>query len=243
LASVCGIFLVGCGSSSTTPTFKGNETTSGGTTGGTTTAGAGGGADMTTTTGAGGSGPDMTAVDTTSKVAMDGIVTAGPWTGAGFTATESGTVSPDCSSGTACAPPFAGNNMCMEGTVSGKADYSGFAMLGWNVNQPMGMGDPATWSVPDNGGITVVAANVPATTALRVQLQGTDPHDAADRWCAALVPGKQLAWTDFKTNCWTGGKPQTPLAAGTMIQQAAITVPGLTTDLPFKVCLVDLQIQ
>ena len=38
--------------------------------------------------------------------------------------------------------------------------------------------------------------------------------------------------------------PQTPLAAGTMIQQAAITVPGLTTDLPFKnVCLVDIQIQ
>src|SRR6185369_16902785 len=95
------------------------------TTGGTTTSGAGGGSS-TTGTGTGGSGPDMTAVvDTTSKVAMNGIVTAGPWLGAGFTATEGGTVSPDCSSGTACAPPFAGNSMCMEGTVTGKADYSG----------------------------------------------------------------------------------------------------------------------
>jgi hypothetical protein len=244
LASVCGIFLVGCGSSSTTPTFNGssNDTTTGAGGGSaTTTTGAGGGSS--TTTGAGGSGPDMMMVDTTSKVAVDGIVTAGPWTGAAFTATENGTVSPDCSSGTACAPPFAGSNMCMEGKVTGMADYSGFAMLGWNVNQPMGAGNPATWMVPATGGLTVTAADIPSSVALRVQLQGTDPHDAADRWCAQLVPGKQIAWTDFKTNCWTGGKPQTPLAAGTMIQQAAVTVPGLTIDLPFKVCLVDIQIQ
>jgi hypothetical protein len=197
-----------------------------------------------TMTGAGGSGTGMMApVDTTSKVAKDGIITAGPWSGAGFTATENGTVMPDCSSMTTCTPPFAGTDMCMSGTVSGKADYSGFAMLGWNVNQPMGAGDPATWAIPAGGGITVTAANIPATTNLRVQLQGTDPHDAGDRWCAALVPGKQIAWTDFKTNCWTGGMPQTPLEAGTMIQQAAITVPGVTIDLPFKVCLVDIQIQ
>jgi len=185
----------------------------------------------------------MVPVDTKSKVAANGLVSAGPWSGAGFTAAENGTVSPDCSSMTACVPPFAGDNFCMTGTVTGKADYSGFAMLGWNVNQPMGTAAPATWAIPETGGITVTVANQPATTALRVQLQGTDPHDAADRWCAPVVPGKSIAWTDFKTNCWTGGMPQTPLAAGTMIQQAAITVPGLTVDLPFNVCLIDIQIQ
>src|SRR5258706_2052436 len=137
-ASICGIFLAGCGSSANTPTFTNSGT--GGSGGG--TSGAGGDTTMTTT-GTGGSAP----VDTTSKVAMDGFVTAGTWTGAGFTAAENGTVMPDCSSGTSCTPPFAGNTMCMQGTVTGKADYSGFAMLGWNVNQPMGA-MPMTWAIP-----------------------------------------------------------------------------------------------
>jgi len=152
-------------------------------------------------------------------------------------------VTPDCSSGTACTPAFAGTNFCMQGTVTGKADYSGFAMLGWNVNQPVGE-MPATWAIPATGGLTVTVASDPATVAMRIQLQGTDPHDAADRWCAPVVSGKPILWTDFKTNCWTGGTPQTPLAAGTMIEQAAITVPGLVSDLPFKnVCLIDIQMQ
>jgi len=78
---------------------------------------------------------------------------------------------------------------------------------------------------------------------LRVQLQGTNPHDGADRWCAALVNGQTIAWSDFKTNCWAGGTPQNPLTPGTMIQQGAIMVPGLQTDLPFDVCLIDIQFQ
>jgi hypothetical protein len=38
------------------------------------------------------------------------------------------------------------------------------------------------------------------------------------------------------------GTPQDPLAAGTGIEQGAILVPGLQTDLPFDV-LVDIEIQ
>ena len=187
--------------------------------------------------------PDTVAPpDTTSKVAVNGIVTAGPWLGAGFTATENGTVSPDCSSMTSCVPAFTGANMCMTGTVKGMADYSGFAMLGWNVNQPEGM-MPATWAIPETGGITVSVVSQPATTAMRVQLQGVDPKEPPAAGVHPSSPASRSQWTDFKTNCWTGGKPQTPLAAGTMIQQAAITVPGLTVDLPFNVCLVDIQIQ
>jgi hypothetical protein len=85
--------------------------------------------------------------------------------------------------------------------------------------------------------------NNPPETALRVQLQGTNPHDGADRWCAPLVSGQPLLWTDFKTNCWVGGSPQNTLTAGTMIQQGAVMVPGLLTDLPFDVCLIDIQMQ
>lgn len=179
---------------------------------------------------------------TASAVAADGYITAGPWAGSGFTATDPGaaTITPDCAAG--CTPPFTGSNFCMQGTVTGRADYTGFAMLGWNVNQPPG-GSAMTWPVPASGGITVTVDNKPSDTALRIQLQGTNPHDAADRWCVALVNGQFTPWSAFKTNCWQGGTPQNTLGAGTMLQQAAILVPGLPTALPFDVCLTDIRIQ
>jgi len=182
-------------------------------------------------------------IDKTSKVADNGFVTAGPWTGAGFTATEpaGATITPDCSSGTECTPPFAGTEFCMKGTVPGTPTYAGFAMLGWNVNQPMGA-MPDVWMVPASGGITVTVANAPPGPPLRVQLQGVDPKDPAGRWCAPLASGKPILWTDFKTNCWTGGTPQTPLAAGTAIQQSSIMVPGMTGDVPYDVCLIDITV-
>jgi hypothetical protein len=181
-----------------------------------------------------------------SKVAASGYLTAGPWMGYGFTATDPGaaTIVPNCASPAGCDPAYTGADFCMHGTVTGRADYTGFAMLGWNLNQAATTGAAAgTWPVPDSGGVTVTVSNLPPSTALRVQLQGTNPHDSADRWCAALTSGQPLAWSDFKTNCWVGGTPQNPLAPGTMLQQGAILVPGLLTDLPFDVCLIDLQVQ
>jgi hypothetical protein len=181
-----------------------------------------------------------------SQVATDGYITAGPWAGYGFTATDPGaaTITPDCSGAAGCVPPFTGSDFCMTGTVTGRADYTGFAMLGWNVNQLTGTGTTAdTWAVPATGGVTVTVVNNPSTTALRVQLQGTDPHSGADRWCAPLVSGQPILWSDFKTNCWAGGTPQDPLTPGTPIQQGAVMVPGLLTDLPFDVCLINIQIQ
>jgi hypothetical protein len=177
-----------------------------------------------------------------SKVVENGFVTAGPWAGYGFTATDPGaaTITPDCSSGSSCTPPFSGNTFCMQGTVTGRTDYSGFAMLGWNVAQADG-GTAGTWAVPATGGITVTVSN-PGNTALRLQLQGTNPHSGTDRWCIPLTTGQLNPWTSFVTNCYTGGTPQTPLTAGTPIEQAAILVPGLQTDLPFDLCLVDIQI-
>jgi hypothetical protein len=181
-----------------------------------------------------------------SLVTTNGYVTAGPWMGYGFTATDPGaaTIMPDCSGASGCTPAFTGNDFCMTGTVTGRADYTGFAMLGWNVNQQATTGASMdVWAVPASGGVAITVANNPPTTALRVQLQGTNPHDSADRWCAPLVSGQQLKWTDFKTNCYTGGSPQNPLTAGTMIQQASVLVPGLLATFPFDVCLIDIQIQ
>jgi hypothetical protein len=186
---------------------------------------------------------DVANVATPSNVVDDGYLTTGPWAGYGFTATDPGAaqIVPDCSSN-ACDPPFVGKFFCMHGTVTGRQDYTGFAMLGWNVNQDTAGDAPLTWPVPQNGGLIVTVDN-PSNTPLRVQLQGTNPHDSADRWCAPLVSGKLIPWGSLLTNCWVGGSPQKPLTPGTPIQQAAIIVPGLQTDLPFDFCLVDVQIQ
>ena len=177
-----------------------------------------------------------------SRVVVNGYVTAGSWAGYGFTATDPGaaTIVPDCAGAAGCVPPFVGFDLCMHGTVTGRADYTGFAMLGWNVNQPPTPGAAAgTWVVPDTGGITVSVLDNPSSTALRVQLQGTNPHVSTDRWCAPLVSGQMIPWSAFRTECWqTGGAALTP---GTPIQQGSIIVPGLPADLPFDVCLIDLQ--
>jgi hypothetical protein len=193
------------------------------------------GGDSTTT--------DVANVATPSNVVNDGYVTTGPWAGFGFTATDPGAaqIVPDCGGGS-CNPPFVGKYFCMHGIVTGRMDWTGFAMLGWNVNQDNAGGAALTWAVPETGGLIVTVEN-PSNALLRVQLQGTDPHSSADRWCAPLVSGQLIPWGSLLTNCWTGGKPQNPLAPGTPIQQAAIIVPGLQTDLPFDFCLVDVQIQ
>ena len=186
---------------------------------------------------------DVAVVTAPSNVVSDGYVTTGPWAGYGFTATDPGAaqIVPECGNNS-CNPPFVGNFFCMHGTVTGRADYTGFAMLGWNVNQDSAGGEQLTWAVPETGGLIVTVDN-PSNTPLRVQLQGTDPHSSADRWCAPLVSGQFIPWGSLLTNCWAGGKPQNPLTPGTPIQQAAIIVPGLQIDLPFNFCLVDVQIQ
>ena len=52
-----------------------------------------------------------------SQVVNDGFVTAGPWAGYGFTATDPGaaTITPDCSGSAGCVPPFTGNTFLHAG--------------------------------------------------------------------------------------------------------------------------------
>jgi hypothetical protein len=185
---------------------------------------------------------DVANVYTPSNVVNDGYLTTGPWAGFGFTATDPGAaqIIPDCG-GSSCNPPYVGKYFCMHGTVTGRQDWTGFAMLGWNVKQDADGGAQLTWTVPETGGIIVTVDN-PSGVPLRVQLQGTNPHISSDRWCAPLVSGKLIPWGSLLTNCWTGGNPQSPLTPGTPIQQAAIIVPGLQVDLPFDLCLVDVQV-
>ncbi len=232
----CLCLLTAAGCSNTTPK---SSTSSGGSTGAGGNTGMGGDSGTSKNATGGNKGDSGPAND----VISDGYITAGPWMGYGFTATDPGaaTITPNCGSGS-CNPPFTGSTFCMQGTVTGRADYTGFAMLGWNVNQDPVNNTALTWAVPDSGGVILTVTN-PGNTPLRLQLQGTDPHSSADRWCAPLESGKLIPWTSLLTNCWTGGTPQNALTPGTMIQQAAIIVPGLQTDLPFDLCLVDIEIQ
>src|SRR5581483_9050420 len=82
-----------------------------------------------------------------SKVVNNGFLMAGPWAGSGFTATDPGaaTITPTCGTDS-CSPPFTGDQFCMQGTVTGRPYYTGFAMLGWNVAQADG-GAAGTWAV------------------------------------------------------------------------------------------------
>jgi hypothetical protein len=186
--------------------------------------------------------PDASVVNVPSNVVNDGYLTTGPWAGYGFTATDPGAaqIVPECAADS-CDPPFLGKSFCMHGTVTGRANWTGFAMLGWNVDEDTAHGPQLTWPVPETGGLIVTVDN-PSNTPLRVQLQGTNPHSGTDRWCAHLVSGQFIPWNSLLTNCWTGGTPQDPLPPGTPIQQASIIVPGLLTDLPFDFCLVDVQV-
>src|SRR5664280_425444 len=237
LACLCLLTTGGC--SDTTPKASTGSGGSGGV-GGSTGVGGGSGISGNTSKNATGGNKGDAA---TGDVINDGYITAGPWMGYGFTATDPGaaTITPDCSGGS-CNPPFTGSTFCMQGTVTGRTDYTGFAMLGWNVNQDPVNSTALTWAVPATGGVILTVTN-PGNTQLRLQLQGTDPHSGSDRWCAPLTSGQLIPWTSLLTNCWTGGSPQNALTPGTMIQQAAIIVPGLQTDLPFNLCLVDIQIQ
>ena len=175
-------------------------------------------------------GAEASGVNTPSNVVNDGYLTTGPWAGYGFTATDPG-----------AARIVRVRHRFLQSSVFGRADYTGFAMLGWNVNQDAANGPQLTWAVPETGGLIVTVDN-PGKTPLRVQLQGTNPHISSDRWCAPLVSGQLIPWGSLRTNCWTGGNPQDPLTPGTPIQQAAIIVPGLQIDLPFDFCLVDVQV-
>ena len=181
-----------------------------------------------------------------SRVVNNGLVTTGPWNGYGLSlVTDPGAATiyaRRCSGSAGCGKrrSRATRSACRGRSPVGRTTAVS-AMLGWNVNQVDG-GTMGTWlSIPATGGITVTVSN-PGNTPLRLQLQGTDPHSATDRWCIPLTSGQLAPWTSFVTNCYTGGTPQTALTAGTPIQQASILVPGLQTDLPFSLCLVDVEI-
>ena len=105
------------------------------------------------------------------------------------------------------APPY-----CIKGSVGGYADYSGIAMLSFNLAQPA----PNNCAYnPDNGSTsfptvavsgTGVAFTLTKNTAspLRVMLYGANPDL---HWCSVITTAASgkvfVPFSSFNSECWT----------------------------------------
>ncbi len=164
----------------------------------------------------------------------------GPWAGYVWTATCTGSsITGDFST------HMTGSPYCVSGSVAPASDYSGWAMLGWNINQTQGSSTPnGTWT-PSNinsGGVLISVSNS-GGSALRVQIAGPNAStDSSDTWCAAVTgAGGLIPWTSFNTACWDNSGTA---YAGQPISNVEVLVPGGNiAAVPFDFCLNSLGVQ
>jgi hypothetical protein len=122
-----------------------------------------------------------------------------------------------------------GAAFCASGIVGPMTDYSGVAMIGYNINQAQGTATtPGTWTPASvsSGGVTVNVTNN-STSVLRVQIQGPNGATVAtDRWCATLTLFDRtvtIPWSSFNTACWDGTGTS---YGGQPLQAVSVLVPG-----------------
>ncbi len=128
-------------------------------------------------------------------------------------------------------------SLCVSGSVAPEADYSGYAMLGLNINQALAANSPTNTVVLTANGVDGVDLDVTNNdnTALRVQIAGPTGN-SSDIWCATITgPNMNYPWSSFNTACWDGSGTA---YSGQPIQSIAVLVPGGATDaVPFNFCL------
>lgn len=151
------------------------------------------------------------------------------WHGYAYVAQNAADVTPTTFS--SCGTPCM---LCMQGTVNMTSDYTGFAIIGVNLNQPTQ--EPAGAAVVPEGNALEISFTNSAGSLLRVQLEGPNNTDS-DRWCAELsgASPQTIPYSSFRTNCWeaTGqAYNKQPL------RSLSITVPGRNdTDVAVGACL------
>jgi hypothetical protein len=124
--------------------------------------------------------------------------------------------------------------VCIRGSVAATPDYSGNAMLGINLNQPLD-GDPGPFT-PTSAGLRIDLTNL-GGSPLRIQIQTLDgATNDQGRWCAVVTgSGGFIPWTDFNTACWDGSGAA---YARQPIVSAILSVPGtIDAAIPYDVCL------
>ncbi|HEX3777535.1 MAG TPA: hypothetical protein VHV51_23855 [Polyangiaceae bacterium] len=225
-----GVLGVGNGTSggSTATGFAGSIGVGGSSTGsagfGAAGLGAGGASGATAGGGTTGAGGAMSGA---------GYLVSGAWHGYVYTsATGTGsTITPLDFSMNAAGQPF-----CASGTVGPMPDYSGVAIVGYNVNQAMGANSPLGTATPTASGLVVNVTNT-GMSPLRVQLQGPNgATDATQRWCATITgSGGTIPYSMFNTACWDGTGTS---YAGEPIAAVQILVPGDNmVAVPYNFCL------
>ena len=87
---------------------------------------------------------------------------------------------------------------CVSGTVGMMEDFSGTAILGFNLNEPSGgMGTTVT---PSKAGVTINVTNR-AGSPLRLQVQTAST--GGTQWCTKIMgSGGFIPWENLRTACW-----------------------------------------
>jgi hypothetical protein len=121
--------------------------------------------------------------------------------------------------------------LCASGVVAATADFSGVALLGFNVAQLEST--DTTMTVTPTGSISLNVTN-PGGSPLRVQLNGT-----STQWCkdiSGMSGDITIPLTDFSAECWEGGA-MTAYSGGA-IEAIVLLVPGSDVeDTMFDICL------
>jgi hypothetical protein len=209
-----------------------------------------GGTGGTGGTGAGGTSGGLLAGFTVDD---GGYVTAGPWHGWAWPATETPskgtTMTPTPSAltdpttgqpGTGFGAVTAGSPLCVSGVVAADPAYGGVALLGFGLGQDKAPSNAPlnTWTVTGTG-VSWSITNTGASP-LRIQIQGTAGYPTA-AWCSVLTGSSgQIKFTDFNSQCWPGGAGVN--YDGTVpLNQIMVEVPGSnTTTVPFNFCLLGM---
>jgi hypothetical protein len=208
----------GSGGTSGTPNLPGGAPGSGGS--GASANGAGGMNAQTGSGGASGSG-------TNDPLDAGNYFASGAWHGYVWTSTSGAgsTIVPmDFSTQTTGMP------RCVKGSVAAAADFSGTAILGFNLSE--GNGATSTTVTPMKDGVLLDVTNN-AGSPLRFQVKSA--ASGGTEWCTSVSgSGGFIPWTSLRTNCWddTGtAYNREPIAS------AMLLVPGTdTAPVDFDFC-------
>ncbi len=204
-----------------------------------------------------GAGGALMPVDDFAAEPGPGFFRSGDWQGYSWTAVETDPVmgatvrvpedfttlpdgDPFCLTGTVAAdPPSDPANTAGDG-------YQGFAMLGFNIAQAgvpevEGTEPPVGTIVPTGDGIALTFSQQDGP--LRLQIQGSNPALASQRFCAAVpAPDAQgrafIPYSSITQECYlTPPGPSYEAAGRPPIEAVAFLVPGDVTPIPFSFCI------
>jgi hypothetical protein len=163
-----------------------------------------------------------------------GYIESGSWHGHVFL-----TASPPSTTINFEQPPK-GFPLCVFGTVAPTADSSGYAAVGFYLNQAASQAPEPILPSSKLGGISLNLSS-DVTTPFRINLGGPDAMTMPlQNWCAQVSATDQLVpWSSFSNNCWAGQEGPYDAEVDDLTA-VSIIVPGSPEPLPFDFCVHQL---